>query len=853
MNFSFDNIQKITYLTSDSTISVLVRDIFNYHDKNKGLLDFSTDENSFISIFSELLTFSFFSLYLNNPDITFENLLKKYHNSDKLFFSEILAYHSEKEIIYFFRKLQFDELFNYLEENLLEKVLSKLEDPFTFVYENFLVKYNKNILKKTGSYYSPIEPVQFISSSIEKILLKNSAFPDIKGKINFLDPSCGTGPFLIEILKLLKKYSNKIYAKDLDLQINGFDINPVSIFLTFQNFLNFIDENNLSELIPVFNLHSISLLKDIEKIQKSSIDSDYILRNVQSLQNLRNSTCSFQIIFGNPPYSAVSNNANNWINNLLKGKINGYSTHNYFEVNGVSIKEKKSGWLYDDYVKFIRFSHWLIDKSDQGILSYICNNGFLSNPSFRGMRFQLMETFDAFYILDLHGNKIVDTPPNNIKDDNIFNITQGICIFIFIKTKNSHCNEKNFYYYDLWGLKEEKLHFLHTNDLGSISWKGFSPSEPFYTFIPEDSKIKNLYSTFWSIKDIFTINGTGLITSKDSLTIQFSKDEMLHLLNDFSKIKPEIARKKYNLGNDTENWKVHTAQQDITEHGISENHISTILYRPFDTRFTYFTGKSNGFHGRPKGISSVLFYKSNIALISARTNKTGNNDHFFVSSTLTEAKCAESSTQSYIFPLKTFDTDNNEVDNINPEFISILQSKFGIDYNASSNKENIVSSEDILAYIYALFYSDSYRKAFKSFLFYDFPRVPIIKDFNLFCKLMELGHQLLTLHLLNFDIPSKLDINTFFTHDGKITKISYKDNKLFVNKYDYFYPIQNSTYIYTIGNYKVLRKWLIGRKNRILSTNEIIEFKKIIFALEETQKITGMINKILPINLFLSS
>ena len=189
VKFSLDNVQKIAYLTSDSLISVLIRDIFNYHDMNKVILDFSTDKNSFISMFSELLTFTFFSLYLNNPEITFENLLKKCYKSDKLFFSEILSHHSEKEIIYLFKKLHFDELFNYLKESMVEKIFSDIEDPFTFIYEKFLIKYNKNLLKKSGSYYSPIEPVQFISSSIEQILIKNSIFPNIKGKINFLNIS----------------------------------------------------------------------------------------------------------------------------------------------------------------------------------------------------------------------------------------------------------------------------------------------------------------------------------------------------------------------------------------------------------------------------------------------------------------------------------------------------------------------------------------------------------------------------------------------------------------------------------------------------------------------------------------
>lgn len=841
VNFSVENVTKIETSFKKSDSLPLLTELYTFYTNQFTILGIETSETNFFTMLSELLTFSFFSFYFLDLNGSYESVIRHYLLSSDFVYFEIFKTASDSEITVFFTSLNFKKLYTYLKDlKIIDELISQ-EDPFKFIYENFLHSYNKALVKKSGSYYSPLEPIQFITSSVMKLLTESqNEVSLVNQNITILDPSCGTGSFLLEIAKGL----DQTLTKENKIHLIGYEVNPVSYFLTIQNLRSKLSSTSKVLGRKNLSINNISPIENIEIFKEQSTISTYFSKSIQNLESLRNASSLMRIIIGNPPYSAVSNNRNNWIDNLLKGKIENKErmTHNYFEVNGISINERKSGWLYDDYVKFIRFGQWLLDNSEQGVLSYICNSGFLSNPSFRGMRFQLLQTFDEMYIIDLHGNKKTDNPPANIIDENIFDIVQDICIFIFIKRNIQSNKSKMYKYFDIWGTKEEKLQFLQSNDYATINWSSFSPQEPFYNFIPEDTKARELYSSFWSLKDIFTTFGTGLITSKDSLALQFSKKELIDVLKDFTSLEPEQARIKYNLGPDTENWKVITAQKDVIDNDISEKLISQILYRPFDMRYTFFTGKANGFHGRPKAISKSLFNQENLALVSARTNKTGVMDHFFVSSTLTEAKCAESSTQSYVFPLKIVE-NGKIIDNINQEFISSLKQIFQKKNSHASNLESILSTINIFSYIYALVYSDAYRDTFKTFMAYDFPRIPLISNMKVFQELVRLGDELIQYHLMEFDVPVNFRISSNSTKRSEIKKVLFKDSRVYITNDVYFYPIDESVYNFTIGNYKVLKKWLSGRKKRILSENEIKEFKKIIFAIQETQKIVQKINK----------
>jgi predicted helicase len=398
--------------------------------------------------------------------------------------------------------------------------------------------------------------------------------------------------------------------------------------------------------------------------------------------------------------------------------------------------------LHDDYVKFIRWGQWRIEETKHGILALVTNHGYLDNPTFRLMRKQLMRTFTDIYILDLHGNvKKKEKPPENIKDENVFDIQQGVAIVIFIKLPGK-TGPAVVHHSEIWGSREYKYEYLNNTILKKTNWAKLEPVNPFYRFTPQDKDLLLEYYAGWNLKKIFSLNSVGIVTARDNLTIHFGKEDLLRTLEDFVRIPIEEAREKYKLREDVRDWKVENAQKDVRANGVSKELIVKIQYRPFDSRFTYYTGKSRGFIGQPQQkVMNHMISGGNLALISARSNKSGCMDHFFVTRTIMETKCGESTTQSCLFPtyllkkegtVQTSIAETNDpkvnynlgrLHNLDQNLIITFEANLGLTFVSDGHGDLAATfgPEDIFDYIYAVFHSPTYRQRYAEFLKIDFP------------------------------------------------------------------------------------------------------------------------------------
>jgi predicted helicase len=143
------------------------------------------------------------------------------------------------------------------------------------------------------------------------------------------------------------------------------------------------------------------------------------------------------------------------------------------------------------------------------------------------------------------------------------------------------------------------------------------------------------------------VNSVGIVTARDSLTIQWSEQEIWDIINDFVNLSPEQARIKYNLGKDSQDWKIDLAQKDIKQSNLSTDKLTRILYRPFDKRYTYYTGNSRGFHCRAR--SNVMYnlkYQQNYALITSRMTKGESFNHVQISENIVEVICLSPKTSN---------------------------------------------------------------------------------------------------------------------------------------------------------------------------------------------------------------
>lgn len=590
------------------------------------------------------------------------------------------------------------------------------------------------------------------------------------------------------------------------------------------------------------------------------------------------------IITGNPPYSGASSNKGLYEDeikisyglepskaNLSKEQkeyINLYfqektkqntSTFKAIYEKHKLENEKNPKWLLDDYVKFIRFAQSKIDSQENGIFAFISNNGFLDNPTFRGMRYSLMQSFDKIYILNLHGDtRKKEKAPDGSKDDNVFDIMQGVSINIFIK-QNSKVKNTKIYYHDLYGKRKDKYEFLYENDLNSIKWTLVKNNEPFYLFLPQNNDLLEEYNKGISVKDMFMLSSVGIVGGRDKFVMSNSDnleslEELKTRIKRFLSLDIESARKEFDLGQDSRDWKIEYALKELKDTQNNSFNYKKIHYRPFDVRWTYYTGKSKGFHCMPRGeIFEHFLENENIGLICDRGTKLNNINNIFISNKIIDLHLVGSG--SYIYPLYLYPTTRSkkflkkENPNFNEENFTSKIENFKESFRTFIDElyKAKFSPEDILGYIYAVLFHKIYREKYLDFLKIDFPKIPFTKDKNTFKNLSKLGLKLINLHLLKND---ELDFNVgealfkdIKNKNFKIQKIKYnKDTKeLFINESLYFSKVSLEIYEFKIGGYAVLDKYLKSHKEEDIDHNH---FTLIIQTLNETLKIQDEISKI---------
>lgn len=738
-------------------------------------------------------------------------------------------------------------------------ILSTHKDPYLHFYETFLASYDPKLREVRGVYYTPAPVVIFIINAIDEALKQD--FNHKKGlsealdkNITLLDFATGTGTFLLEAFRKALEPISK----------NSVNYNPKALIDKFCGFEFLIAPYTIAHLkiSQSFKEEFNSPLNDDESL-KIALTNTLYFKSISKEQNDQNTlftlidlTKEFKkaqkikeeqilIITGNPPYSGASSNkglyedeikisyglepskANlskeqkEYINLYFqeKTKQNTKTFKAIYEKHKLE-NEKNTKWLLDDYVKFIRFAQSKIDSQESGIFAFISNNSFLDNPTFRGMRYSLMQSFDKIYILNLHGdvNK-KEKAPDGSKDDNVFDIKQGVSINIFIK-QNSKTKNTKIYYHDLHGKRKDKYEFLYENDLNSIKWTLIKNNEPFYLFLPQNNDLLEEYNKGVSVKDMFILSSVGIVSAKDSILISTNTEKLKQQIHDY-----------YNE--------------------FDKKNIKKIAYRPFDTQKIYYDIKKVE---RPRIETMEHFLENeNIGLICDRGTKLNNINNIFISNKIIDLHLVGSG--SYIYPLYLYPTTRSkkflkkENPNFNEENFTSKIENFKESFRTFIDEfyKEKFSPEDILGYIYAVLFHKIYREKYLDFLKIDFPKIPFTKDKNTFKNLSKLGLKLINLHLLKND---ELDFNVgealfkdIKNKNLKIQKIKYnKDTKeLFINESLYFTKVSLEIYEFKIGGYAVLDKYLKSHKEEDIDHKH---FTLIIQTLNETLKIQDEISKI---------
>ena len=482
----------------------------------------------------------------------------------------------------------------------------------------------------------------------------------------------------------------------------------------------------------------------------------------------------------------------------------------------------------------------------------IVNNSFLDGLTFHGMRRSLLDSFNVIYLLNLHGsNRRTEATSARERDENVFDILQGVSILLCAKQRDNSAPAK-VYYADVWGSRGEKYRILSETDLKKTEWNELQPISPHYLFVPQATDHRAEYETGWEIIDILEKNSAGMVTGRDKLTLHRTAEGVRETVSDFVSLSETDAREKYNLRRDSRDWKIHLAQADLRRHPDIDKHICSIYYRPFDTRFTYYTGKSKGFHAYSASmISPHLLAKDNIALCVHCGIRSPIWQHALVTNRISEKSYISNRSEptAHVFPLYLYpNPDELELAtecslNLKPAFLEALAGTLGLSQTGAFRTPEGISPEEILGYMYAVLYSPTYRERYYEFLKYDFPRIPLPTDIEYFRKLSELGQSLINWHLLkDVQVPPRHRFEG--EGDAVVSKVRYESGHVWINPTQHFTDVPEAVWEYEIGAYQVCEKWLRDRRGSTLSHAEVRQYCAILVAIAETLRIMGAIDEV---------
>ncbi|OFY34544.1 MAG: DNA methyltransferase [Bacteroidetes bacterium GWF2_38_335] len=853
---------------------------------------------SFADIYSQTIAYGLFAARLHDPTLpTFSRaeaaeLIPK----SNPFLRKLFGYIAGPDI---------DDRIKWVVDGLIEIFLAcnveellknygkttKTEDPIIHFYETFLSEYDPKLRKARGVWYTPAPVVNFIVRAVDDILKTEFGLPQgladnskttikIKDytkatadsrsktkqierevevhKVQILDPATGTGTFLAEVVKhIYKKFEGQqgIWSNYVENhllpRLNGFELLMASYAMAHLKLdLLFKETGFKSTKDDRLRVYLTNSLEEYHP-DTGTLWANWLATEANEANHIKRDT-PVMCVIGNPPYSLYSSNLSDNQKKIIE---------KYKYINGVKIIEKGALQLEknlnDDYIKFIALADDLITKNLTGIVAYINNNNFLDAPTFRGMRWSLLQSFDKIYILDLHGNSNKkDICDDGSPDMNVFDIQQGVSINIFVKKTSKTSKLATVNYMELWGSRDFKYNYLLENDYYNSSYKEVNLKGPEFVFKPRNYELEKKYEEGFSLIDLFIRYSTGIVTARDSFTIDFTKKNIWDRVKDFSTLRADEARLKYDLGKDSTTWKVNEAIQDINSKGPNENFLTKIDYRPFDTRWTYYTGKVIGFYTNPrKPIMQHFFSNKNYGLcFNRRIEQKRDFTDIFVFNRIIQHHSISIKEVNCFCPLYIYEKDDTKlninqdltcISNLNITIIDKFSKLLNLPFsNDSSNNQTSFNPLNLLDYIYAVLYSPSYRNKYQQFLKNNFPRILFPKDLTTFWQLVKLGGELRQIHLLESPVVDKYI--TKYPVDGTnlVGKIKFDSGKVFINETQYFENVPEIAWNFYIGGYQPAQKWLKDRKDRKLEFEDILHYQKIIVALFETDRIMGEVDKI---------
>lgn len=811
-----------------------------------------------------------------------------------------------------------DDLAQLLAATDIDSVLSDFgtkrtkEDPVVHFYETFLAAYDPAVREMRGVYYTPAPVVSYIVRSVDQVLRRtfrcSEGLAEVAGRdgvdaglaeapprVLILDPACGTGTFLYAVIDQIRQQFRQqqdagkwsAYVREqLIPRLFGFELLmapyavahlKLGLQLAAQDLPDAerrdwaYDAEGNNERLGVYLTNTLE-----EALKRSEVLlGSYIAEEANAAAAVKREL-PILVVLGNPPYSGHSANKGKWIRDLVA---------DYARPRPGIPKPAQGKWLQDDYIKFIRFAQWRIERTGSGVLAFITNHSYLDSPTFAGMRLNLIETFSDIYVLDLHGNtKKRERAPGGGVDQNVFDIQQGVAISLFVKQPGK-AGPAIVRHASLYGKRQDKYDWLSEHNIDGTDWSEVQPDAPLFLFVPQNTDLLDEYERGWSIAEMMSETGApapGFITTHDQFAISWTATEARAKVRRLLQTKTEDeARSLWRLCSQSQ-WSYEKAKKELAP-GDWEELVEPVLYRPFDTRWTVFD--SNVAVHQRKRVTDHLRSGPNIALVTSRMTKGEDFAHAQVTRRPSEAICMspKTSNNGFVFPLYLYPSSSGRQrrlliegehvgrrPNLSPKIIAQLEQLLELRFVADGAGDLLETfgPEDVFHYVYAVLHAPSYRSRYVDFLRHDFPRIPLIHDPLLFANLVSKGRDLVELHLfegapsdapnVSFPVPGTNIVaggHPRYMAPGDldpVTKDPVDQGRVYISpdvrkagvRGQYFRGIPPAVWSSKVGGYHVCEKWLKDRRGRALALAEINHYARLVSTIDATLALMDEIDEL---------
>lgn len=770
------------------------------------------------------------------------------------------------------------------------------EDPVIHFYELFLKQYDAKKRMQRGVFYTPRPIVSFMVRSVDETLRTEFGLRDgladtatwgdmvarragltvpegVRAEdafIRILDPATGTGTFLVEIIDVIygtlvakwrsegadadsvSRLWNQYVPEHLLPRLCGYELlmAPYAIahlkvgLKLFETGYEFGSD----ERAHIYLTNALEPAHDFST--RLAFAAPALAREAQAVNEVKRLS-RFTVVIGNPPYSILSANLEPSQRMLVD---------RYRFVDGDKIRERGALQfeknIQDDYVKFFALGEGLLSPSPCAVLSYISNGNYLDASTLRGFRASLCSSFESRLLVDLHGDGTGrGLPAAGGGDDNVFEILQGVAVGLYCRAPwLSERTTRS----DIGGARSSKFDLLAQAAVATLPHQDLRPAGPLYEFAQRDEDVEAAWGAWLGLDDLFMQYSAGVITARDKLVIDIDRERLRDRIADFrDSTLPDAALLAEFCVAEKRGWNVAKARAHLRTVNDVNALIEPLSYRPLDTRWVFYDSSLVWGRAFPT-MKHLMHADGNLAIaVSKQLHKrTDPWAHVFVTSSVGESGLVSNKSKEVttFFPVLLTGADGASLfqevrPNMRSAQLAATATSLGV-----GDRDPAESARGIFAYIYAIVHSPAYRRRYREQLARGFPRVPVAADAGLARRLVQLGEEMIALHLLRS--PSA-DVSSIKLVGGGCTSVGragWSSDTVWIDGPGElvgersatgvlgFQGVSKEVWELRIGSYQVCEKWLKDRKGRVLTDGEVDHYRKIVATLTETVRVMDEID-----------